>query len=378
MRENKSRILAVLMATAMTVAASASLAGPSIAVDVETGRVLSQQDAFQRWYPASLTKLMTAYVAFRAVEAGQMKLDSPVTMSQTSAKEPPSKMYYKPGQSLTLDNALKIIMVKSANDVAAAIGETIGGSKAGFAKMMNAEAQRLGMTGTHFDNAHGLHSTNNYSTAHDLALLAVQLRREFPQYAGYFGTEAITTGKSIQANYNILLGRFAGADGMKTGFVCASGFNLIGSATRDGRTVVAVVLGADKQETRAAQAAELITNGFQTSGSDAPTLASLRSPGTPGLDVAPDLREKICSEQAAADRWDGREVEGRMKIASPYITPMGREPHAVKVGLIQPPFKPLIDISRVPIPAVRPTMASTQNAIVVTPGSKPTAIQNIN
>lgn len=356
-----SRILAILMTTAVSVASSASLAGPSITVDVETGTVLSQEDAFQRWYPASLTKLMTTYVAFRALAAGKVKLDSPVTMSQTSAKEPPSKMGYKPGQSLTLDNALKIMLVKSANDVAAAVGETIGGSKAGFVDMMNAEAQRLGMTGSHFANANGLHSVENYSTAHDLAVLTVQLRREFPQYAGYFGTEAITTGKSIQANYNILLGRFAGADGMKTGFVCASGFNLIGTATRDGRTVAAVVLGEPRQETRAVKAADLITRGFQTTGGNLPMLAALKSTGAAELSIAPDLREAVCSEAAASDRWDGRGVEGHLKLDSPYMVAMERQPKAVLVGLIPAPVKPSgksIDISRVPIPAIRPTAAS--------------------
>ncbi len=243
-----------LSATALASAA----ANPSIAVDVATGKVYQQQEAFQRWYPASLTKMMTAYVAFRALQSGQMTLDSPVRMTVNAAKEPPSKMGYKPGSVMTLDTALKIMLVKSANDVAVAVAEAVGGTESGFVQRMNEEAQRIGMVGSHFANPNGLHNPNNYTTARDLAVLAVQLRREFPQYAHYFATEAIDpgAGKKVQANYNILLGRYDGADGMKTGFVCASGFNLASSATRNGRTVLAIILGADRQEARAVQAAQ--------------------------------------------------------------------------------------------------------------------------
>lgn len=191
-----SKSLKILVAAAaMTgTAMGSALANPSIAVDVATGKVYAQQDAFQRWYPASLTKLMTAYVTFRALQSGRMTLESPVPMTVRAAKEPPSKMGYKPGSVMTLDTALKIMLVKSANDVAVAVGEAVGGSEAGFVQLMNAEAQRLGMVGSHFANPNGLHDPNNYTTARDLAVLAVQLRREFPQYAHYFATEAIDPG----------------------------------------------------------------------------------------------------------------------------------------------------------------------------------------
>ncbi|YBV96010.1 D-alanyl-D-alanine carboxypeptidase [Phyllobacteriaceae bacterium JZ32] len=366
-----SRLLTIWMMAVMFAGAgmTAASATPSIAVDVGTGKVLSHEDAFARWYPASLTKLMTAYVAFRALSSGQVTLNSPVRMTLNASKEPPSKMGYKPGSVMTLDTALNIMLVKSANDVAVAVGEAIGGSEAAFVRRMNAEAQRLGMFGSHFANPNGLHDPNNYSTARDLAVLAVQIRREFPQYAHYFATEAIDPGKGkkIQANYNILLGRFDGADGMKTGFVCASGFNLIGSATRNGRTIVAVVLGESRQETRAAKAAQLITEGFRTSGKGAPTLATLRPYGA-NLAEATNLRAALCNQQALADRWDGRDVEGKLKINSPYINAMTREPRAVPVGLIAaaPVAKPgSIDISQVPIPLPRPNRlpASTQAAV---------------
>lgn len=366
-----SRLLTIWMMAVMFAGAgmTAASATPSIAVDVGTGKVLSHEDAFARWYPASLTKLMTAYVAFRALANGQVTLNSPVRMTLNASKEPPSKMGYKPGSVMTLNTALNIMLVKSANDVAVAVGEAIGGSEAAFVQRMNAEAQRLGMFGSHFANPNGLHDPNNYSTARDLAVLAVQIRREFPQYAHYFATEAIDPGKGkkIQANYNILLGRFDGADGMKTGFVCASGFNLIGSATRNGRTIVAVVLGESRQETRAAKAAQLIAEGFRIGGKGAPTLATLRPYGA-NLAEATNLRAALCNQQALADRWDGRDVEGKLKINSPYIYAMTREPRAVPVGLIAaaPVAKPgSIDISQVPIPLPRPNRlpASTQAAV---------------
>src|SRR5690606_9620767 len=146
-----------------------------------------------------------------------------------------------------------------------AVGESIGGSQAAFAARMNAEARRLGMTGTNFVNAHGLHNPNQYSTARDLGILAAAIRREFPEFAGYFGLEGIDTGKSRMRPFNLLLGRFDGADGMKTGFICASGFNLVGSATRGGRTLVAVVIGASSQQERTEMAARLLGDGFSRS-----------------------------------------------------------------------------------------------------------------
>ncbi len=356
----KTLFVSATVSVAAMVSAVSAQANPSIAVDVATGKVYSQQEAFQRWYPASLTKLMTAYVAFRALQSGRMTLDSPVRMSVRAAKEPPSKMGYKPGSVMTLDTALKIMLVKSANDVAVAVGEAVGGSGAGFVKLMNAEAQRLGMVGSHFANPNGLHDPSNYTTARDLAVLAVQLRREFPQYAHYFSTEAIDpgAGKKVQANYNILLGRYDGADGMKTGFVCASGFNLAGSATRNGRTVLAIVLGADRQETRAIQAAQLMTDAFRGSSSGGATLATLQPSGGVNLNQAIDMRKAICNQQAMADRWDGRDVEGRLKINSPYIHAMDHDPVAVRVGLVSEPgpvTKPSdMDISQIPVPMPRP------------------------
>jgi D-alanyl-D-alanine carboxypeptidase len=319
-------ISAVLMLQSGT-----AFAGASLVFDVQTGAVLEQDNAFQRWYPASLTKLMTAYIAFSAIKSGRLTLESPVKISANAAKQPPSKMGYKPGNQLTLDNALKIMLVKSANDIAVAVGETAGGTN--YPDAMNAAAAKLGMTGSHFVNANGLHSAEHYTTARDLAVLARALRTEFPDLSSYFRVEAIKYGDHLERNYNILLGRFAGADGMKTGFVCASGFNLVGSATRNGRTLVAVILGEKSQVGRAEKAADLLASGFAAPSGFGSTLDTLKQTGGQAK-PAIDMRDTVCSKQAEADRWDGREIEGKVVFNTANLHAMERDPVTVAVGLL--------------------------------------------
>jgi D-alanyl-D-alanine carboxypeptidase len=353
-------LLPAIAAALIAASAAPALAGPSLVVDLDGGRVLSQEDAFKRWYPASLTKLMTAYVAFRAVAAGEVTLDSPVRISRNAAKEPPSKMGYAPGSVLTLDNALKIIMVKSANDVATAIGESLAGSEAAFAARMNAESQRLGMTGTSWVNAHGLHSDRQYSTAHDLALLATAIRRDFPQYGDYFRLEGIVDGKAKMENHNDLIGRFDGADGMKTGYTCPSGFNLVATATRDGRTLIAVVIGEKTAKERAVKAADLLAAGFAASSANAPALAGLTPVGE-GLDQPVDMRPAICTQEARKARIAAGELDaqGRALAQSPYLREeLAREPVLVAVGLggATGPASPFaaVEYADVPVPTPRP------------------------
>ena len=263
MRQGLSRLRFLIgLALALAALAGPASANPVLLFDINTGQVLAHQDAFRRWHPASLTKLMTAYVTFRAVAAGELALDSPIKMTKHSAAEPPSKMGFKAGSVMTLDNALKMMLVKSANDIAMAVGENVGGSEETFVVRMNAEAQRLGMSDTHFVNPNGLHAEDQYTTARDLALLVTAIRNEFPQYAPYFSIEGIRAGKKTLMSYNLLVGRYAGADGMKTGFVCASGFNMIGSATRGNKTLVAIVLGEKSAIKRTDAVAALLERGF--------------------------------------------------------------------------------------------------------------------
>ncbi|MBY5564025.1 D-alanyl-D-alanine carboxypeptidase family protein [Rhizobium leguminosarum] len=342
-------------------------ANPHILVDVQTGRVLEHEEAFRKWYPASLTKLMTVYTVFDAIRAGQISLDTPIVISKRAAAQPAAKMYFKPGQKLTLDSALKILLVKSANDVAVAVAEAIGGTQEGFVTRMNGEALKLGMTDSHFVNPNGLPGKGQYTTARDLAVLTVALRRDFPQYAGYFALEGFTNGQQNVPSLNMLIGRFAGADGMKTGFICASGFNQIGSATRNGRTLISVVLGTDSLAARADATANLLQKGFTTQPASNDTLGSLRPYGS-GQDQVTDISADICSAKGAKVRSETRDEVGRMKVQSPYIQPMDHDPQFVFAGLIpgqdpQPAAQPekmargdtAGTIANVPVPMPRPT-----------------------
>jgi len=339
----------------MMALAGRAAAGPHLLVDLNSGKVLSQEDAFRRWYPASLTKLMTTYVVFRAVQSGEISMQSPVKVSANAAKERPSKMGYKPGSVLTYDNAIKILMVKSANDVATAVAESLSGSVAEFAKRMNAEARRLGMTDSRFVNAHGWHADTQYVTAHDLAILASALRRDFPQYAGYFSIEAIGAGKSIIENHNTLIARFDGADGMKTGYTCPSGFNLVATATRNGRTLLAVVLGELSVESRAEKAADLLADGFSRSGFAAPRLSSMQPSGRVQAEPT-NMRSLICTQAAQQERMANRDEEGRRIVRSSHLHELDRPRRVVTVGLggAIGPTPAIVEYADVPIPTPRP------------------------
>jgi len=338
---------------------ASALANPSILFDLKTGRIIEHKDAFQRWYPASLSKLMTAYVAFRAMEAGEVQLDSPIRVSRHAASEPPAKMGYKAGSVMRLDNAMKMMLVKSANDIAMAIGENIGGSQAEFAVRMNAEAARLGMTGSHFVNPNGLFSPEQYTTARDLALLVMAIRNEFPQYASWFAIEGLALGKRTVPNYNLLVGRYPGADGMKTGFVCESGFNLIGSATRNGRTVVAVALGEPSGLARAEKVADMLDRGFAGQPGWL-TVATLPSYGD--TVSAHSMRAEICEKkpvQSEASVEADKDKSGKSKPKSPYQVKLAA-PTLVAVGLggatgpLPSAMVGKVEYADVPIPAWRP------------------------
>ena len=360
MRQRHFLNLLLAGALATAVFAGAARANPVVLFDLKSGSILEHQDAFKRWYPASLSKLMTAYVAFRAIQAGEVALDSPIKVTKHSAGEPPSKMGFKPGSVMRLDNALKMMLVKSANDIAMAVGENIGGSQAAFADRMNAEAARLGMTGTHFVNPNGLFSPEQYTTARDLAVLVTALRNDFPQYAPWFSIEGLAVGKKTLPNYNLLIGRYPGADGMKTGFVCSSGFNMIGSATRNGRTLVAVVLGEKSAISRAEAAAKLLDQGFDKPATGSTTLAAL----TPyGDTLSPnDLHDEICKKKPKEEQSEAApEVAAKDKPKSPYQVKLDH-PTLIAVGLggaTGPVPKAFVDqadqnYADVPLPSWRP------------------------
>jgi D-alanyl-D-alanine carboxypeptidase len=351
-----------IMTAGLVAAAPVANANPKMVVDVKTGKVISHQEAFRKWYPASLTKLMTAYIAFSQMKAGKISPQTEVVMSKKAADQPASKMYFKPGQKLTMDSALKLLLIKSANDIAVAIAETIGGTSDNFVAQMNAQAQRLGMSSTRYINANGLPGKGQYTTARDLALLALIIKREFPEYAHYFSLEGVSTGKKNYANFNMLVGRFDGADGMKTGFICASGFNQVSSAVRNGRSVITVVLGADSLAGRTDQSADLLQMGLTAPSGQGVSLASL-APYGDTADVN-DISAEICNPKAAKVRSESRDEAGRMVIHSPYVQEMTRPPEYSFAGLIPGSETVAVnatkgagkgELANVPIPIPRPT-----------------------
>lgn len=265
-------------------------AAPSLVIDVATGEILHQEQATQPWFPASVSKLMTTYVALKAVREGRLTMDTPLIVSARAARMAPSKMGFRPGTEVTLDNALKILMVKSANDVAVTVAEGVAGSVEGFAERMNAESAALGMRESHWVNPNGLPDQRQVTSARDMALLGRALYRDFPEQAGLFSIGALQLGRRVMANHNGLMGRYPGIDGMKTGFTCAAGFNVVASANRAGRHLIAVVLGAPSAKDRSVKAAALFDRAFGGGGGSYGNLTDL--PTTEGS--PPDMRGQAC------------------------------------------------------------------------------------
>lgn len=227
------------------------MAGPYVIVDAATGETLLEKNAGAAWYPASLTKLMTIYLTFEQLKAGRLTLASPVPFSQHASSMPESKLGVAPGTSITVEQGLLALVAHSANDVATALGELIGGSEPAFGQMMTQTAQRLGMTATKFNNANGLPDPQNYTSARDMALLAIAIMRDFPQYYPYFNTQEFVFGKRRFESFVHFVKMYAPyADGLKTGFICNSGFNIVGSAVRDGRRLIAVAFGFRRADLR--------------------------------------------------------------------------------------------------------------------------------
>lgn len=227
-------------------------------IDAKTGKTLYSENANKARYPASLTKMMTMYLMFEALADKRMSKKTRIRMSKYAASKPPSKLGIRPGGSLSAEQAIYALATKSANDVATAVAEHLGGSEASFARIMTKKARQLGMRRTIFTNASGLPSKKQVTTARDMATLGVALREHFPQYYRYFSTTSFKYGKHRYGNHNRLLGRIKGVDGIKTGYTRASGFNLVSSVRRDGRSIVAVVLGGKTGKSRNAQMTSLI------------------------------------------------------------------------------------------------------------------------
>jgi D-alanyl-D-alanine carboxypeptidase len=247
-------------------------------IDARTGEVLHQENAETRLHPASLTKMMTLYVAFEAIKRGEITLDTPVTISKNAAAEPPSKLGLRPGQKIRLRYLIRAAAVRSANDAATAIGEAISGSEAAFAERMNKTAKALGMTKTTFKNANGLTRSGHLSTARDMTLLGRSLFYDHPEYYNLFSRRSTDAGvKTVNNTNRRFLDAYPGADGIKTGFTNAAGFNLVGSAQKGNKRIIATVFGGKSTQSRNARMAELLDIGFRK----APANAPIRKPAPP-------------------------------------------------------------------------------------------------
>ena len=244
-------------------------------MDARSGKVLHAENADTQLHPASLTKMMTLYIAFQAVENGEIGLDTLVTVSRNAAAEPPSKLGLREGQRIKLRYLMRAAAVKSANDAATAIGEAISGSEAAFARRMNRTAKAMGMTRTHFKNAHGLTEVGHMSTARDMTILGRHVIYDFPQYYNLFARKTADAGiKRVAHTNRRFLSDYKGADGIKTGYTRAAGFNLTASAERGGERIIATVFGGRSTATRNARVAELLDIGFRK----APSRVALQKP----------------------------------------------------------------------------------------------------
>ncbi|MEP4197134.1 MAG: D-alanyl-D-alanine carboxypeptidase family protein [Aliishimia sp.] len=255
----------------------------AMVIDARTGEVLHARNADTRLHPASLTKMMTLYVAFQAIERGEISLDKQVRISKHAASEPPSKLGLRAGQTIAMRYLIRAASVKSANDAATAIGEAISGSEAAFARRMTRTAKALGMTRTTFKNAHGLTETGHMSTARDMTTLGRHVLYDYPQYYNLFSRVSTNAGiKSVNNTNRRLLGSYRGADGIKTGYTRAAGFNLVASAERGNERVIATVFGGKSSVARNARVAELLDMGFRR----APSRAPVRKPALPAYTAA--------------------------------------------------------------------------------------------
>ncbi|WP_245651293.1 D-alanyl-D-alanine carboxypeptidase family protein [Paramagnetospirillum marisnigri] len=287
-------------AMAAAAAAAAAVAEEPLAVltvDAASGTVLSDQGGGRPHHPASLTKIMTAYVAFRAIEAGRTSLEALLTVSERAAAQGGSVLGLRRGDTISLGAALKGMIVRSGNDAAVAVAEHLAGSESAFADAMTAEARRLGMGSTSFRNATGMTAAGHVTTPRDMAVLALAIDREFPRFKPLFSSRDTTWKGRVLPTVNGFLANYAGAEGMKTGFTCPAGYNLVALAQRAGRRALAVVMGAPSSAARLATVHRAMDAALRSAGSGGPVLAAL--PNAPG--VPPDLSLAACGIRSAGE-----------------------------------------------------------------------------
>lgn len=337
----------------------------AIVIDANSGRVLHAQSADAERYPASLTKMMTLYLAFELMEQGRLKPSTPIRISENAAAAAPSRLGLEAGATIDLESAIKALVTKSANDVALAIAEHIAGSEAAFARLMTTRARQLGMKATRFANPHGLPDPTQVTTARDMATLSLALYDHFPRHARVFAMRSFNHAGAVYRNHNTMLGRFEGMEGIKTGYTRASGFNLAASVRRDGRHVVAVVMGGASAASRNAEMRVLLTRALPRASTERRRQQIVRATPTPS--VKPPRKAPIRVAEAPAVQQQPHD-DRRSRPAAPPSTlveaPRPADPpiHMTRVKLVPvvgrpravPVRNPETIIERAPDPSPAP------------------------
>jgi D-alanyl-D-alanine carboxypeptidase len=268
--KGRSITLFILLSTAIT-SIQAQAVTPYILIDADSGAVLKQEDADVPWYPASLTKMMTLYLVFEALDQKKVSRKTELSVSAKAATQPQKKLGLELGNTITLEEAMYSVATVSANDSAVVLAEGVSGSTAKFVQSMNKMARKLGMLDTHFTNVTGLPNPEQLTSARDMAILARAIIKDYPQYYPIFSTRSITRNGEVLPTYNAFLNRYEGAEGFKTGYTCGSGYNLVAAAKRQDMRLITVVLGAESLSSRMALATQLMDEGFKITP-DAPGL----------------------------------------------------------------------------------------------------------
>lgn len=302
-------VLSVWLALLGPVSAQ-TVGGPVLLFDAQTGEVLAQERAGEPWYPASLTKLMTAYIVFQKIREGKLRLDQQIYVSPVASGQEPSKIGIPAGKTVSVDFALQALLIYSANDMAYVLAEAASGTYQRFADEMNAVSKNLGLSATHFVNPNGLFDPRQVTSARDIGVLAAIMVNEFPQHSGYFSQDYVAVGKRRLANRNSLIRIMPEADGMKTGFVCNSGYNLVASATRNGRKMIAVVMGAKSGGNRAIIAKDLLEQGFLAASQPGRTKVAEIVNLPQGAIVPKDMTVDVCKRKSPVQLADGDGLQG--------------------------------------------------------------------
>ena len=352
------RWLAVVLTVFVGLATTGANAAPyaAIVIDARDGKVLHSRSADRRLHPASLTKMMTLYMAFEAVQSGRLSLDQRVRVSRHASSQVPSKIGLRTGQRVKIRDLIRAAAVKSANDAAVALAEAISGSERAFAEAMTARARQLGMTNTTFRNASGLTATGHLSTARDMARMGRALFYDFPQYYNLFGRVKTTAvGRTIYNTNRRMLQGYRGADGIKTGYTRAAGFNLVSSAERGNKRIIAVVFGGRTTRSRNARVAELLDMGFARAPENvqvrrhqtimvklSPT--PLPRPGSPPPTAAPVEEPTLLAQAGEALVPSAQAADNPVVFTaqSPRVSPLPliRPGSEAMVAAVTPPAKP--------------------------------------